>query len=108
MGSYAACCPTLWPMNPSTSLFGPSAYVRKLAIPVLVSSTAMACSGSVTAPSVSCSTGALRGSYGVQRNGQTAPGTLLTTVGLATFDGLGHVLEQMTVSNSGAISTIAN
>jgi hypothetical protein len=66
----------------------------------------LACSHSPTAPSVvGCSTDTLRGSYGSQRNGQTAPGTAFTAVGLATFDGVGHLTEQMTVSTNGVFST---
>ena len=68
----------------------------------------LACSSSVstTAPSaVGCSTAALRGPYGMQRNGQIAPGTALTAVGLAIFDGAGHLSEQATVSTNGVFST---
>ena len=57
---------------------------------------------------MSCSTAALQGPYGSQLNGQAAPGTALTSVGLATFDGLGHVLERMSVSTNGIFSTITN
>src|SRR5438132_2115681 len=95
-------------MDRSTSLFRLSGFFKKLATSVLVSSTAIACGGSPTGPSGSCTTAALRGSYGSQRNGQAAPGTALTTVGLATFDGVGHILEQMTVSTNGVFSTISN
>jgi hypothetical protein len=56
----------------------------------------------------SCSTGALRGAYGSQRNGQTAPGAALTAVGVAMFDGLGHIVEQQTVSTNGKFSAIIN
>src|SRR5436190_1843660 len=77
---------------------------------LLVTCSAVACGGgSPTAPSVvGCSTAALHGAYGSQRNGQTAPGTLLTSVGLATFDGAGDITEQLTVSTNGAFSTITS
>src|SRR5438132_7805409 len=97
-----------------SSLLGPwgppRSSTKKLVVAsVLVTFSAIACGGSPTAPSVvSCSTAALRGPYGSQRNGQAAPGTALTSVGLATFDGLGHVLERMTVSTNGIFSTITN
>ena len=82
---------------------------KTLVVSVLVGVSTIACARSPTEPSVvSCSTAALRGSYGSQRNGQSAPGTALTSVGLATFDGLGHVLEQMTVSTNGIFSTITS
>src|SRR5437764_4477467 len=75
----------------------------------LIACSTVACGGpSPTAPSVvSCSTAALHGAYGSQRNGQTAPGTLLTSVGLATFDGAGHIAEELSVSTNGAFSAIA-
>ena len=75
-----------------------------------VANVSLGCSRqSPTGPSViECSTAALRGSYGSQRNGQAAPGTALTSLGLATFDGLGHMIEQMTVSTSGVFSTLTN
>src|SRR5258708_7286063 len=83
--------------------------MKMVTVGIVLSLCAMACAGSPAAPSViACSTAALRGVYGTQRNGQIAPGTALTTVGLATFDGAGHVLEQMTVSTNGVFSTIGN
>ena len=82
--------------------------MKTLAACLIICST-LACGGpSPTAPSVvSCSTAALHGAYGSQRNGQTAPGTLLTSVGLATFDGAGHIAEELSVSTNGAFSAIA-
>jgi hypothetical protein len=74
----------------------------------LITCSAVACGqGSPTMPSVvSCSTAALRGTYGSQRNGQAAPGTVLTSVGVAAFDGAGHIVEHTTVSTNGSFSTI--
>src|SRR5438045_7619015 len=71
---------------------------------------ATACGGNPPAsPSdVGCSTASLRGPFGTQRNGQAAAGNAFTAVGLATFDGLGHVVEQMTVSNNGVFNTISS
>jgi len=69
-----------------------------------------ACGGnSPTSPSLgSCATSALRGAYGSQRNGQTGPGSLLTSVGIATFDGAGHIVEEQSVSTNGSFSSVTN
>jgi hypothetical protein len=53
----------------------------------------------------SCSIAALTGNYGSQRNGQPTPGTVWSSVGLATFDGHGNVLEQQTASINGITAT---
>lgn len=75
---------------------------------VLAAFSAGACAHSPTTPTAfTCSTGALRGTYGSQRNGQVSAGTLITSVGLATFDGAGRVVEQLTVSTNGAFSTVS-
>src|SRR5437867_4246014 len=77
--------------------------IRPMVATILFSmgTLSLACSHSPTAPSViGCSTDALRGSYGSQRNGQAAPGTAFTSVGLAIFDGVGHLTEQLTVSTN--------
>jgi hypothetical protein len=82
--------------------------IRPMVATILFSmgTLSLACSHSPTAPSViGCSTDALRGSYGSQRNGQAAPGTAFTSVGLAIFDGVGHLTEQVTVSTNGVFST---
>ena len=89
--------------------FRPSIVLNKLFASALLSLLATACANSPTQPSFAgCSTATLRGPYGSQRNGQLAPGTALTAVGLAIFDGNGHVLEQMTVSTNGIFTTITN
>ena len=76
-----------------------------VSIAVLVST---ACS-SVTAPaSAACATSALTGTFGAQRNGQIRPGTLISAVGIATFDGKGNIVEHMTVMTNGTQSTVAN
>jgi hypothetical protein len=69
-----------------------------------------ACSSkAVTAPaSVGCSTAALTGTFGSQRNGQTKPGTMISAVGLATFDGNGNVAEQQSVMTNGVFSSVTN
>lgn len=61
---------------------------------------------STVAPSTLCTLGALHGPYGSQRNGTTAPGTLVTAVGLATFDGNGNLAESQTMSTNGTFSSV--
>jgi hypothetical protein len=67
----------------------------------------MSCSSpSVAAPTFAgCTTAALKGTYGVQRNGQTKPGSSLSAVGVATFDGQGNLVEQQTMSVNGTFSS---
>ena len=48
-----------------------------------------------------CTAASLTGAYGVQRNGHTASGSLLSAVGLAIFDGVGRVSDRETVSHTG-------
>jgi hypothetical protein len=67
-----------------------------------------ACSSkAVTAPA-GCSTATLTGPFGSQRNGQTKPGTSISAIGIATFDGKGNVVEQLSVMTNGAFSSVAN
>lgn len=66
-----------------------------------------ACGASdVVSPAYACSTAGLNGSYGMQRNGQTAPGTVTTSVGLVVFDGKGNYSVQQTVSVNGTPTTL--
>lgn len=69
-----------------------------------------ACSSkAVTAPAgITCSTAALTGPFGSQRNGQTKPGTMISAVGVATFDGNGNVVEQLSVMTNGVFSSVTN
>jgi hypothetical protein len=70
----------------------------------------MSCSSpSVAAPTFAgCTTAALKGTYGVQRNGQMKPGSSLTAVGIATFDGKGNLVEQQTMSVNGTFTSATN
>ena len=83
---------------------------RLLAGVLLTAFAVVACgSTDIAVPTqVSCSTAALSGNYGFQRNGQTAPGTAWTSVGLAMFDGHGNILGHQAVSINGVFSTVAN
>ena len=58
---------------------------------------------SIEAPATlaSCSTALLNGSYGSQKNGQTAPGSVWTSVGVAVFDGQGNIAFHQAVSVNG-------
>lgn len=71
---------------------------------------AVACESSPAAPFAdsTCSIAALHGAYGALRDGQTAPGTLFTAVGVVTFDGQGNLTANQTVSLNGAFSTAPN
>lgn len=61
-------------------------------------------SASVTdAPSTPCTVAALHGTFGSQRNGQAAPGTMISEVGLASFDGQGTLTEEQQVVINGAV-----
>jgi hypothetical protein len=62
----------------------------------------------IVAADPNCSTSALTGSYGSQRNGQTAPGTAFTAVGLVVFDGRGNSVAQQDVSTNGVFSAVTN
>jgi len=77
---------------------------------VLLLQVSMSCtSSSVAAPTdVGCTTAALKGTYGMQRNGQMKPGSSLTAVGIATFDGRGNLVEQQTMSVNGTFSSVTN
>ena len=55
-----------------------------------------------------CSAATLSGTYGAQRNGQVGPGSLLTAVGLITFDGQGTSAARYNLSMNGTFSTPAS
>ena len=74
---------------------------------LLLTAWVIACgSADIGAPAQNCGTEALNGSYGTQRNGQAAPGSTWTSVGLATFDGHGKIFVQQTVSINGTASPV--
>lgn len=78
---------------------------RLLAISLLTAAVTACGSSDLVAPArTTCATSALTGSYGTQRNGQPAPGTFWSSVGIATFDGRGSVNEQQSVSINGTAS----
>lgn len=78
------------------------------AIAVASGMTLAACDAAKTvAPTeTSCTTAALKGVFGSQRNGQTAPGSMLSAVGLATFDGNGTIVERQMVMSNGVFSAV--
>jgi hypothetical protein len=85
------------------------------AVPVIAGSLALAvvvlaCHSSdavAPAPTANCTLSGLSGAFGFQRNGQSAPGAPISSVGVATFDGHGNMAAQEQVSNSGVFSVIA-
>ena len=82
-----------------------------LSASVLLMILAGAACGSLTlvdATQTGCSTAALRGNYGSQRNGQTAPDIPWTSVGLAVFDGHGNILGHQAASVNGVFSSVTN
>ena len=54
-----------------------------------------------------CSNTTVYGQYGFQRNGQTSQGAL-TAIGSVVFDGLGHFVDQQTISRNGTFTVITN
>lgn len=80
---------------------------RLIATGAVMASMIAACGASdVASPVPACSTAGLVGSYGMQRNGQTVPGTATTSVGLVVFDGKGNYSVQQTVSVNGTSTTL--
>lgn len=75
---------------------------------VLAVFASAACHSSDIVSVLPCSTAALRGSYGVQRNGTTGPGSHWTSVGVAAFDGKGNVLTSQAISMNGTFSSVTN
>jgi hypothetical protein len=82
--------------------------IRLLACLLVAPLVSAACHSSDIVSVLPCSTAALSGSYGVQRNGTTAPGTHWTSVGVATFDGKGNALTNQAVSVNGTFSSVTN
>src|SRR5438045_3216679 len=81
-------------------------YAATLAV-VLAS---IGCGGSsaVAPASETCSNASLSGTYGSQRNGQTAPGAFFTAVGLITFDGQGNSVAKQNTSANGVFGSTSN
>ena len=82
-----------------------------LSVSVLLTVLAGAACGSsaiVDATQTTCSTAAPSGNSGSQRNGQTAPSTAWTSVGLQVFDGHGDILGHQAVSINGVFSSVTN
>lgn len=77
---------------------------------LIVALVSIACgAGSAVAPAgQACSSASLTGTYGSQRNGQTAPGANFTAVGLITFDGHGNSVAKQSTSLNGAFSSVAS
>lgn len=55
-------------------------------------------------PQPDCSAATLRGEYGIQRSGHNGSGTLITAVGIVTFDGKGRFVGHQKVSRNGVFA----
>ena len=82
--------------------------IRVLAGLLVAALVSAACRASDIVSVQPCSTAALSGNYGVQRNGTTGPGFHWTSVGVARFDGKGNVITNQAVSVNGTFSSVAN
>ena len=67
---------------------------------------AAGCSSSDSVAPLTCGIPALKGAYGVQRNGQVGPGARIAAVGVANFDGNGRLSGKETLSLNGVFSPV--
>ena len=77
---------------------------------MLLTFVLVGCSDSSTAVAAPtpCSVAMLKGTYGLQRNGQLRPGAQFTAIGLIRFDGLGKRTWTQTTSTSGVFGSDSN